>query len=160
MNLMMSAAMLGFAAAVAVVVVGSAGSQAADGFEHRFADNGDVRIHYAAAGEGPLVVFVHGFPDFWYSWRHQMDGLRDSYRVVAMDLRGYNLSDKPPAQAAGELPVRPELSAARLTPAAQCRAARGGRFRGRPGGAAALRRSVRAFQPGGDDVLLSPELPP
>ncbi|NIA26899.1 MAG: alpha/beta fold hydrolase [Desulfobulbaceae bacterium] len=38
---------------------------------------------------------IHGFPDFWYSWRHQMEGLRDGYRVVAIDQRGYNLSDKP-----------------------------------------------------------------
>jgi epoxide hydrolase 4 len=63
--------------------------------EHLYADSEGVRIHYAAAGSGPLVVFVHGFPDFWYSWRHQMEGLRDEYRVAAMDLRGYNLSDQP-----------------------------------------------------------------
>jgi pimeloyl-ACP methyl ester carboxylesterase len=62
---------------------------------HHYADNNGVRIHYASAGEGPLVVFVHGFPDFWYSWRHQMEGLRDRFRVVALDQRGYNLSDKP-----------------------------------------------------------------
>ncbi|HEX7036190.1 MAG TPA: alpha/beta hydrolase, partial [Pseudomonadales bacterium] len=42
-----------------------------------------------------LVVFIHGFPDFWYSWRHQMAGLADRFRVVAVDQRGYNLSDKP-----------------------------------------------------------------
>jgi epoxide hydrolase 4 len=66
-----------------------------DRVEHRFADNDGVRIHYAAIGEGPLVVMVHGFPDFWYSWRHQMAALADDYRVVAMDLRGYNQSDRP-----------------------------------------------------------------
>ena len=63
--------------------------------EHGYADNNGVRIHYAVAGEGPLVVMIHGFPDFWYSWRHQMDGLKDGYRVVAVDQRGYNLSDHP-----------------------------------------------------------------
>ena len=63
--------------------------------EHGYANNDDVRIHYAVAGEGPLVVMIHGFPGFWYSWRHQMDGLKDAYRVVAIDQRGYNLSDKP-----------------------------------------------------------------
>lgn len=62
---------------------------------HGYADNNGVKIHYAEVGEGPLVVMIHGFPDFWYSWRHQMDGLKDSYRVVAIDQRGYNLSDQP-----------------------------------------------------------------
>ena len=41
------------------------------------------------------MVFVHGFPDFWYSWREQMTALEDSFRVAALDMRGYNLSDKP-----------------------------------------------------------------
>ncbi len=62
---------------------------------HGYADNNGVRIHYAEAGEGQLVVMIHGFPDFWYTWRHQMRGLKDNYRVVAIDQRGYNLSDKP-----------------------------------------------------------------
>jgi pimeloyl-ACP methyl ester carboxylesterase len=54
-----------------------------------------VKIHYVEAGEGPLVVMIHGFPDFWYSWRDQMEALKDGYRVVAIDQRGYNLSDAP-----------------------------------------------------------------
>ena len=62
---------------------------------HGYADNNGVKIHYAEAGVGPLVVMIHGFPDFWYTWRHQMQGLSDGYRVVAIDQRGYNLSDKP-----------------------------------------------------------------
>ena len=68
-----------------------------DRVEHRYANNGDVRLHYAIAGpaEAPLVVFLHGFPDFWYSWRAQMAALEDRFRVAALDLRGYNLSDKP-----------------------------------------------------------------
>ena len=56
---------------------------------------GGVRIHYASLGEGPLVVMIHGFPDFWYSWRHQMSALSKQFQVVAIDQRGYNLSDKP-----------------------------------------------------------------
>lgn len=63
--------------------------------EHHFAWNNGVRIHYAAAGAGPLLVFIHGFPDHWLGWWRQMSVLRDDYRVVAIDLRGYNLSDKP-----------------------------------------------------------------
>lgn len=74
------------------------GSDLFEAVESHYAENNGVRIHYAAAGSGPLVVFIHGFPDFWYSWRHQMDGLRGDYRVAAMDLRGYNLSDQPARQ--------------------------------------------------------------
>jgi pimeloyl-ACP methyl ester carboxylesterase len=60
-----------------------------------YADNNGVKIHYVSAGQGPLVVMIHGFPDFWYTWRHQMVGLSDQFQCVAVDLRGYNLSDKP-----------------------------------------------------------------
>jgi pimeloyl-ACP methyl ester carboxylesterase len=69
-----------------------------DEVEHRFADAEGVKIHYAALGppSGTLVVMIHGFPDFWYSWRHQMRALAErNYRVVAVDQRGYNLSDRP-----------------------------------------------------------------
>ena len=68
-----------------------------DRVEDRYADSSGVRIHYAIAGpeDAPLAVFVHGFPDFWYSWREQMGALADRFRVAALDLRGYNLSDKP-----------------------------------------------------------------
>ncbi len=62
---------------------------------HCYADL-DVRLHYVEAGEGPLVILLHGFPDFWYSWRYQIPALVGAgYRVVAPDMRGYNLSDKP-----------------------------------------------------------------
>ena len=63
--------------------------------QHHYADSNGVKIHYASVGEGPLVVMIHGWPDFWFSWHHQMAALSDSFRVVAMDTRGYNLSDKP-----------------------------------------------------------------
>ena len=63
--------------------------------EHGYATNNGVRIHYAAMGHGPLVVMIHGFPDYWYTWRHQMTALAADHRVVAIDQRGYNLSDKP-----------------------------------------------------------------
>jgi pimeloyl-ACP methyl ester carboxylesterase len=66
-----------------------------DSVEHRYADNDGVRIHYAVLGEGPLVVMLHGFPDYWYTWHRQMGALSATYRVAAPDLRGYNLSDKP-----------------------------------------------------------------
>ena len=70
-----------------------------DQVEHKYADSDGVSIHYAKMGSGPLMVFIHGFPDFWYSWRHQMAGLADQYTVAALDTRGYNLSDKPEGEA-------------------------------------------------------------
>ncbi|HEX3948894.1 MAG TPA: alpha/beta hydrolase [Steroidobacteraceae bacterium] len=66
-----------------------------DRVEHHNADSNGVKIHYVAIGKGPLIVMIHGFPDFWYTWRKQMDALRAHYRVVAVDQRGYDLSDRP-----------------------------------------------------------------
>jgi epoxide hydrolase 4 len=55
-----------------------------------------VRLHYVTLGTGPLVILLHGFPEFWYAWRRQIGALADAgFRVVAPDQRGYNLSDKP-----------------------------------------------------------------
>jgi pimeloyl-ACP methyl ester carboxylesterase len=89
------------AVAVFAVSAGSGGGEAQttdvfDRVTHGYAQSdGGVKIHYATLGKGPLVVMIHGFPDFWYSWRHQMDALSANYQVVAIDQRGYNLSDKP-----------------------------------------------------------------
>jgi pimeloyl-ACP methyl ester carboxylesterase len=67
-----------------------------DNLEFNYAHIGDVRLHYATAGTGDrLVVLLHGFPEFWYSWRHQIEALSQDFTVVAPDLRGYNLSSKP-----------------------------------------------------------------
>ena len=63
--------------------------------KHGYAESGRVKIHYATIGKGPLVVMIHGFPDYWYTWRHQMAALCDRYQVAAIDMRGYNRSDKP-----------------------------------------------------------------
>jgi pimeloyl-ACP methyl ester carboxylesterase len=64
---------------------------------HRSVDVHGLRLHCVEAGTGPLVVLLHGFPEFWYAWRHQIPALADAgYRVVAPDLPGYNTSDKPP----------------------------------------------------------------
>lgn len=81
-----------------VLVCASPGIHAADDLSHHYAENEDVRIHYAAAGTGPLLVFIHGFPDYWYTWHHQMKVLKNQYRVVAIDTRGYNLSGSPSDQ--------------------------------------------------------------
>jgi len=67
-----------------------------DTWSHCEIDVGEVRLHCVTQGEGPLVVLLHGFPEFWYSWRYQIPYLAKRFRVVAPDMRGYNLSDKPP----------------------------------------------------------------
>jgi pimeloyl-ACP methyl ester carboxylesterase len=72
--------------------------------EHNYADNDGVSIHYVSLGEGPLLVFIHGFPNQWYDWRYQMAALADDYQVVAISLRGYNRSDKPQGVENYELP--------------------------------------------------------
>ena len=64
---------------------------------HGYANVNGIRLHYAASGKGnKLVILLHGFPEFWYSWQKQLVALSENFHVVAPDLRGYNLSDKPP----------------------------------------------------------------
>jgi epoxide hydrolase 4 len=63
--------------------------------EDGFVDSGGVKIHYVTKGTGPLVVLIHGIPDFWYGWRHQIPALARHFQVVAVDLRGCNQSDQP-----------------------------------------------------------------
>lgn len=69
----------------------------ANGLEvgHEFADVHGERLHYVRAGEGEPIVFLHGFPQFWYSWRHQLAEFSADHLAIAPDLRGYNLSSKP-----------------------------------------------------------------
>ncbi|MBA2396232.1 MAG: alpha/beta hydrolase [Ktedonobacteraceae bacterium] len=65
-------------------------------WQHRDIITNGIRMHYVTQGTGPLIVLLHGFPEFWYSWRHQIPVLAEQgYRVVAPDLRGYNDTDKP-----------------------------------------------------------------
>src|SRR5205814_4225340 len=83
-----------------VILMLSSTTLAADidaSIEHGYADSNGVKIHYAALGDkkNPLIVMIHGFPDFWYTWRDQMEALSKDYYCVAIDQRGYNLSDKP-----------------------------------------------------------------
>lgn len=68
---------------------------ATDGWEHNFINTNGIRLHYVTRGTGKLILMLHGFPEFWYSWRHQIDEFSQDYHTVALDLRGYNDSDKP-----------------------------------------------------------------
>lgn len=63
--------------------------------KHEFADVNGVRLHYARAGEGKLILFVHGFPEFWYAWKNLLPEFGRDHLAVAPDMRGYNLSSKP-----------------------------------------------------------------
>ena len=76
--------------------------------ETGYAQTNGIRLHYVTEGEGSLVILLHGFPEFWYSWRRQIPVLSKSFKVVALDMRGYNLSDKPEGRAAY---TAPELAA-------------------------------------------------
>src|SRR3954466_9683733 len=63
---------------------------------HRFVDTNGIRMHVAEAGSGPPVVLLHGFPEGWYSWRHQLSALAAAgFRAVAPDQRGYGRTDRP-----------------------------------------------------------------
>ena len=63
--------------------------------EHHFADLEECRVHYVSRGEGKPILFLHGFPQFWFLWRNQLADLGDDHAVYAPDMRGYNLSCKP-----------------------------------------------------------------
>ncbi len=83
------------AASFCTIAISALAQDFEDKVEHHYADNDGVSIHYATIGSGPLVVMIHGFPDYWYSWHSQMEALSGSYTVAALDTRGYNLSDQP-----------------------------------------------------------------
>lgn len=66
-----------------------------DSWQEDYIITNGVKLHYVTQGEGKLMLMLHGFPEFWYSWRHQIPEFASDYKVVAVDLRGYNDSDKP-----------------------------------------------------------------
>ncbi len=83
----------------------AAHAAAAHRIADRYALNGPVKIHYVVEGKGPLVVMIHGFPDYWATWKPLMAELSAAgYRTAALDNRGYNLSDKPQGEAAYAMP--------------------------------------------------------
>jgi epoxide hydrolase 4 len=82
-------------AAVVANAPQSASTDVFDRVEHHQTDSEGISIHYVTLGKGPVVLFVHGFPDFWYTWREQMAALSTDFKTVAMDTRANNLSGKP-----------------------------------------------------------------
>jgi pimeloyl-ACP methyl ester carboxylesterase len=91
----MKRCILRWALAATFLAVGEIMARADELGTEGYADSSGVKIHYVTAGEGPLLVMLHGFPDYWYSWRDQIPVLAKHFQVVAVDQRGYNLSDKP-----------------------------------------------------------------
>ena len=88
-------------AVAAALLFATPAAQAAD----KYATNNGVKIHYVLEGKGPLVVLIHGFPDYWATWKPLMAELNKAgYRTAALDTRGYNLSDKPEGVAAYAMP--------------------------------------------------------
>ena len=68
-----------------------------------------IKLHYVTQGEGSLMLMLHGFPEFWYSWRYQIPEFAEEYQVVALDLRGYNESEKPSDTSAYRCPMRNKI---------------------------------------------------
>ncbi len=73
-------------------------------WHHQFIETNGIRLHAVTQGSGPLMLLLHGFPEFWYTWRYQIPIFAERYQVVAVDLRGYNDSDKPREVSAYALP--------------------------------------------------------
>jgi pimeloyl-ACP methyl ester carboxylesterase len=81
-------------ASVSALVCVAAG-QAGSNLKHEYVNVNGVRLHYVTAGSGSLILFLHGFPEFWYAWKNQLGEFGRDHLAVAPDLRGYNLSEKP-----------------------------------------------------------------
>ena len=64
-------------------------------FKSQYAEVNGIRLHYVSIGQGKLIMFVHGFPEFWAEWENQLSEFGKDHQAVAMDMRGYNLSSKP-----------------------------------------------------------------
>ncbi len=74
---------------------GNAKEAKAPMLKHEYAEVNGQRLHYVTAGKGKLIIFLHGFPEFWYEWKNQLAEFGRDYQAVAPDMRGYNLSSKP-----------------------------------------------------------------
>ncbi|MBW4534520.1 MAG: alpha/beta hydrolase [Pleurocapsa minor HA4230-MV1] len=74
-----------------------------DNWQHNFISTNGINLHYVSQGSGKLMLMLHGFPEFWYSWRHQIQEFASDYHTVALDLRGYNDSDKPASPSAYQM---------------------------------------------------------
>jgi len=99
---MVATAVFGAVAMAGVLAQSNAGSTPS--LSHEFAEVNGQRLHYAKIGRGPLILFLHGFPEFWYEWKSQLADFSRDHTAVAPDLRGYNLSSKPDEVSAYTVP--------------------------------------------------------
>src|SRR5258708_40124182 len=74
-------------------------------WHHRYAEVNGVKLHYVEQGKGELILFLHGFPEFWYSWKDLLPEFARDHHAVALDMRGYNLSAKPEGVESYRIPV-------------------------------------------------------
>jgi pimeloyl-ACP methyl ester carboxylesterase len=91
-------------AVAAIAVAGVFAQPNTPALSHEYAGVNGVRLHYVKSGTGPLIVFLHGFPEFWYEWKNQIAEFSRDHTVVAPDMRGYNLSSKPTELSAYQMP--------------------------------------------------------
>lgn len=85
------------ATALAMALAAPAAAQTRSTMQHEYVTANGVKLHYVRSGQGDLVLFMHGFPEFWYAWKEQLADLGQDYLAVAPDLRGFGLSEKPAA---------------------------------------------------------------
>jgi epoxide hydrolase 4 len=89
------AALILVALMVASLTMDAHAQSAKTTFEDHYADVNGVRLHYVSVGKGPLILFLHGYPSFWYQWKDQMAEMGRDHLAVGLDMRGFNLSSKP-----------------------------------------------------------------
>jgi epoxide hydrolase 4 len=85
----------GLLGALAMSVGAQEATEKKEPWKHETAKVNGIKLHYVTMGKGPVILFLHGFPEFWYAWKDQIPFFGKEYQAVAADMRGYNLSDKP-----------------------------------------------------------------
>lgn len=90
---------------LSIFILASTTLMAQTKWHHRYAEVNGVKLHYVEQGKGELILFLHGFPEFWYEWKDLLPEFAKDHHAVAPDMRGYNLSDKPEAVEQYRVPV-------------------------------------------------------
>lgn len=85
----------GLLGALSAIVGAQNAAEKKEPWKHETVKVNGIKLHYATVGQGQVVLFLHGFPEFWYAWKDQLPFFGKTYQAVAVDMRGYNLSDKP-----------------------------------------------------------------
>src|SRR2546422_8255641 len=94
-----------FAFALAQIAPGKSPAEPRETWVHKFAAVNGVKLHYVEQGKGPAILFLHGFPEFWYAWKDLLPEFAKDHRAIALDMPGYNLSESPAAVEAYRVPV-------------------------------------------------------